>query len=185
MKRNLALFLASLLASSACTQSLLPSVARAPLVEGLSYSEVYQLWKGKMNINYFVSGDAFLGYETSLFQLPYAGQDSRLTVFDPVFYAEIASHNYIEVEIIGFTKLKFKIDFVGMKFNFLSSELVWDFAQTEQVLFNGKDLVKKLCYGVSQTKEGFTLKTSPEMAVYECEYGLLDTWFSGKALKNS
>lgn len=89
--------------------------------------------------------------------MQYGREDSRLTVFDPVVYAEIATHNYIEVEIIGFTKMKFKIDLVGIKFNFLSSELVWDFETADQVLFKNKDLVKKLCYGVSWSKEGFSL----------------------------
>ena len=177
MKFSLSVFLASLLASEIHGKSMFPSVARAPLVQGLSYMEIYELWKGKININYFVSGDAFLGYETSLFQLPYSGgQDSKLTVFDPVFYAEIASHNYMEVHIIGLTKMKFKIDLTGIRFNFLKSELVWDFAQAEEVLFKGKDLVRKLCYGVSWSKQGFTLETSPELAVYECEYGMLNYW---------
>lgn len=67
MKLTPALFLASLLISLAHASSLFPAVARAPLVSGLSYSEVYQMWRGKIHVNYFVSGDAFIGYETNLF----------------------------------------------------------------------------------------------------------------------
>jgi hypothetical protein len=68
MKLTSALFLASLFISLSDATSLLPAVAaRTPLVSGLSYSEVYQMWKGKIHVNYFVSGDAFIGYETNLF----------------------------------------------------------------------------------------------------------------------
>jgi hypothetical protein len=40
---------------------------KVPIVEGLSYTEIYNLWKGYIDIYYYVSADLFAGYETNLF----------------------------------------------------------------------------------------------------------------------
>ena len=165
-------------------QVLSPSL-KLPLVEGLSYTEVYNLWKGYIDINYFVGADVYGGYETNLFQLNYQPNSSPLTVFDPTFYAELATHNYVEISLFNYAKVKLRIDFVGIKFNLLATELVWDFNDPAKVLIEGKELVKKLCYGMSWSQRALTLKVSPELNVYECEFGLIDYLTLNKATKTA
>lgn len=171
---RLFLAVASLLTTAVVRASTLSPSLKLPMVEGLSYTEVYNLWKGYIDINYFVSADLFAGYETSLFQLNYQPNSAPLNVFDPTFYAELATHNYIEVNLFNHAKVRLRIDFVGVKFNVLAAELVWDFNRPDQVLFGGQDLVKKLCYGMSWAQRALALKVHPELNVYECEFGLID-----------
>ena len=63
---RLFLGLSPLLSVVSSLQILSPSL-KLPMVEGLSYTEVYNLWKGFIDINYFVSADVYGGYETNLF----------------------------------------------------------------------------------------------------------------------
>jgi hypothetical protein len=170
---RLFLALSPLLSVVSSLQILSPSL-KLPMVEGLSYTEVYNLWKGFIDINYFVSADVYGGYETNLFQLSYQPNSSPLTVFDPTFYAELATHNYVEINLFNYAKVKLRIDFVGIKFNILATELVWDFNDPVKVLMEGKDLVKKLCYGMSWSQRALALRVGPELNVYECEFGLID-----------
>lgn len=120
------LFLALAPLLTVVSSTLTPSL-KLPMVEGLSYTEVYTLWKNYIEINYFVSADLFAGYETNLFQLTYQPNSAPLTVFDPTFYAELATHNYVEINLFNYVKVRLRIDFVGIKFNVLAAELVWDF----------------------------------------------------------
>jgi hypothetical protein len=56
----------ALLMSSVYGLDIKPEV-KVPIVEGLSYTEIYNLWKGYIDIYYYVSADLFAGYETNLF----------------------------------------------------------------------------------------------------------------------
>jgi len=60
---------------------------------------------------------------------------SPLTVFDPTLYAEIATHNYAEINLLNYAKFRVRLDFEGLRYNLLGMELVWDFNQPEKVLF--------------------------------------------------
>ncbi len=55
----------------------------------------------------------------------------------------------MEISLFNYAKVKLRLDFVGIKFNLLATELVWDFNDPAKVLIEGKELVKKLCYGMS------------------------------------
>ncbi len=48
-------------------------------------------------------------------------------MFDPTFYAEIATHNYAEINIFNYAKFRVRLDFEGFRYNLLGMELVWDF----------------------------------------------------------
>jgi hypothetical protein len=109
--------------------------AKVPLVQGLSYHETYTVLKDYLEINWFLSADLFAGYETNLFQLSQGPSRSALNVFDSTFYAEIATHNYGEINLFNYAAFRVKLDFEGFRYNFLGMELVWDFNQPEKVLF--------------------------------------------------
>ena len=125
------------LLSVASSLSVLSPSLKLPMVQGLSYAEVYNLWKGYIDIYYFVSADVFAGYETNLLQISYQPGSSHLTVFDPTFYAELATHNYVEINLFNYVYIKLRIDFMGIKFNVLATEIVWDFNDPAAVLING------------------------------------------------
>ena len=92
-----------------------------PLVEGLSFSQTNTLYADLVNLNYFISADIYGGYQSNLFQLVATDQ----IVFNPALYGEVASHFYVELELIGWAKYRVNIDLEGLKFDLLDLQIVW------------------------------------------------------------
>ena len=134
-----------------------------------------------------MSGDVFAGYETSMFQLPKRqGTQGALSastqpiVFDPSLFVEIASHNYVEVNLLNFVKFRFRTDLEAFRYDFMNLELVWSLNNDGFTSAIERGILRQLCYGLSWDTRSMFIRATTELLVYECSVGIIGLATSSK-----
>ena len=145
-------------ASANDKDSIMSKGDRFPIVEGLGYTNTFNITNIGFAFGFGLQLDAYAGYQTDLY---YLNSTADYIVANPVFFVDAAIKSYFELNLILVDYFIY-LDLEGFRYTPLDLTFLWNL-----------DQMNEFCYALQWYTQGLTAIVNTALIADECQLGVL------------